>query len=537
MNNNYNIINTRRVGNMKRIKFLFTIIALLMFCTNVYALNPDHESSFFKQNEDGETITDAKFFQKTLNGVVIKEITAEPYRILADNGASESPGGNGPMSTKGVYKIVPLATNVPTVYNSNETMVYNYYYFIDDLDDVLALLTDEQRSVVDSLKTVEDYEKIKNVINTDTLEAAYCEGKEEYIEALKKSKGITCVEDRQLAGTISNTNRYSVEKVQSDSDELQSFSLNINTFTFLEEVYTPKGYEKEIVVVPMKVYLLYSIESDGSLSLDGHSASQNGTLIKYTKGIDYSKYYDFFDKMKQEYLYGNDCGIAPVWYQDYSCNSNNGPLSGSIKPYTVTPTYMNYNNNPTIRKVQSDDCYGYSVVVDKTSTEDISSKLSIETYVNGKETLSTSRNTEVTISVVVDNEAKRPSYENVIVSKIPKGFEYVEDSASDGGVFDEESNTITWNLDYLDAQSEDILLYKLKVPKNADTTLDYKSSATITADGIDEPVKSRVVTVNLGSKDKNPKTGDIRYTMLLSTLCICGGLMLIVLNKKSIKSM
>lgn len=89
------------------------------------------------------------------------------------------------------------------------------------------------------------------------------------------------------------------------------------------------------------------------------------------------------------------------------------------------------------------------IIVDKKG----SSALTVNSYVNSKEEVNLTESGNVEIKVFVKNSGKAASYDNKVVSNIPEGVEYVAGSASDNGIYDSSKNTVSWDLDYLDASS------------------------------------------------------------------------------------
>jgi len=178
--------------------------------------------------------------------------------------------------------------------------------------------------------------------------------------------------------------------------------------------------------------------------------------------------------------------------------------------------------------------------VDKTSTEDLSKKVEISTKVNGQEKIQVKKNERVDVSVLVNNGAKTPLYTNKIVSKIPKDLVYVDGSAQKGGVYDAKTQTVTWELDYLDAYDSTILTYQVDVPSTLDDGAVRTTEASITTFGSDTPIVSDEAQVDYGNKttDKvvNPETGILSEEALYIILGIAVFATLYIVRKNSIQS-
>ena len=106
-------------------------------------------------------------------------------------------------------------------------------------------------------------------------------------------------------------------------------------------------------------------------------------------------------------------------------------------------------------------------------------KVTITSYVDGKESIIAEKKSEVTITVKLQNSSKTPLYNSTIVSKIPDNLTFVEGSDLKGGLYNKDGGTIVWTLEYLDAESVELFSYKIVVPENADTSALYLTSATV----------------------------------------------------------
>ena len=174
------------------------------------------------------------------------------------------------------------------------------------------------------------------------------------------------------------------------------------------------------------------------------------------------------------------------------------------------------NTTSLIPKVGGPFCH--SVVVDKTSTEDLSQVVKIDTYVDGKQSIQTQKNSDVTITVKVNNSSRTGLHNNTVVSKVPKDLKYVDNSAIKGGVYNADSHTITWSLDYLDSNSAELFSYVVNVPTDVDEKEIFLTEASITTSSYDTPIVSDEAVVNLGNKTDNitnPKTGNFSQIILL----------------------
>ena len=501
---------------MKKIKIILVLMVFLLSFNNVRALEETDQGYdvFIKTDDKGNIVEDAIFVQKRLDGTI----------LITDPGFSENK-----------YTGAPL-----------ENGMYPFLAYSNDKELSLSLLTAEQKEVFNHMNTLDDYNSF--VASIPNLPSDACINKNEYTNYLVKSKGITSHistlilpggGDDVFNGVVSLPKKYNTSKVSTiaQSNNATNILFSVNSYMIIEEVKVPYKLEKETIVVPIKIFLNYSIKEDNSLELtsadynliDYIDPSNNAVMpfTKYRDNIDYNKVSDVFSKTTDSDLYSNTCNAVNSYCSFFQTN---GLDSGS-----------HFRGNvPSVGGGNVFTCY--PAVVDKTSEEDITKKASVESFVDGKQSVHTQKNSVVTITVKVTNTAKTPLYDNVIVSSIPSGFEYVNNSAIKNGVYNSTNNTISWDLDYLDASDSELFSYELRVPSDADISKVYKTSATLTTRGIDTPIVSDDAQVDLGDNTSNvdnvtnPKTGSFSQVILIIIALLATMSSIILLNKKSIKS-
>ena len=141
------------------------------------------------------------------------------------------------------------------------------------------------------------------------------------------------------------------------------------------------------------------------------------------------------------------------------------------------------------------------------------------------------------ISILLHNiRLSISSTNNVITSRIPEGFEYVEGSASDSGVYLESTNSVRWNIDEIGVESTKELTYKVSVSEDVDLTQSYISSATISSDDVEE-MESNETMVTLQGEIENPKTGDARNVLILFALSVAGLIVYYIQDKKVLRGL
>lgn len=507
---------------MKKIKLILVLMIFLLSFNNVRALEETDQGYdvFIKTDDKGNIVEDAIFVQKRLDGTILKNIS---HKKITDPGSSEN-----------IYTGAPL-----------ENGMYPFLAYSNDKVLAFSLLTAEQKEVFNHMNTLDDYNSFVDSI--PNLPSDACINKNEYTNYLVKSKGITShistkilpVDEVDFNGVVSLPKKYNTSKVSTiaQSNNATNILFNANSYMIIEEVKVPYKLEKETIVVPIKIFLNYSIKEDNSLELTRADYSvlvyiddlndRYLSFSKYRDNIDYNKVSDVFSKTTDSDLYSNTCNVVKSYCSFFQTNGldSGSHLRGSV---------------PSVGGANGHICY--PAVVDKTSEEDITKKASVESYVDGKQSVHTQKNSVVTVTVKVTNTARTALYDNVIVSSIPSGFEYVNNSAIKNGVYNSTNNTISWDLDYLDASDSELFSYELRVPSDADISKVYKTSATLTTRGIDTPIISDDAQVDLGDNTSNvdnvtnPKTGNFSQVILIIIALLATMSSIILLNKKSIKS-
>lgn len=170
---------------------------------------------------------------------------------------------------------------------------------------------------------------------------------------------------------------------------------------------------------------------------------------------------------------------------------------------------------------------GNAIIVDKLGEVD----LSISSTIDDKLSVKTKRGKSLSYKVVVQNKGTITSYGNIIKTSLPDGLEYVDGSASDNGVYDKDTNTITWNLDTLDPNEEKILTFKVL---STDTKSKYIVKANIQNEDMTEVVKSNDVEILIESNVENPNTSDNILLYIITSLLSLTFLIIFTRKKNSL---
>ena len=493
---------------MKRLFNIF--LTFIFFISTASIVNAQ---VFIKKDDKGNIVKDAIFIQTRLDGSVVANISNKKvtYPNSNDN----------------------LAVNAQL-----DDGQYPYIDYSEDKELSYSLLTSEQKEILSNIRTLNDYNQFVNSLPDFPMTNACTPGETE-INYFKKSKGLLFpLEGSVLTeSNIISNKKYNAMKLQSTSPAVDNKTIEAMSFMFIEEVKVPYKLEKEIMVVPIVISISYNVMSDNSMILENATMSSPyggmnnnmPVLYKYNNQLDYNKAGEIYSLLSDDEMYTTTCGVPT-----YPCDngdSNLGPLSyGGLDQF---------EGHVKIPSVKISSCY--PIVIDKTNEEDITKKATIESYVDGKQRAHSTQNGEVTITVKLTNTAKTPLYENVVVSNIPEGFEYVDASAIKEGVYNRENNTITWNLDYLDANDSELYSYKVKVPNTADLNKLYNTTAQLSTKGIDTPIVSDEAVVDLGSNEtstdvaENPKTGSFNEIILILIAFVSTAGLIYLFNIKSIK--
>ena len=420
----------------------------------------------------------------------------------------------------------------------NEFKAYKYKRDVEeDYNNILNILPQVQKNIILGFKK---YNDIIPYVQNDS---------DDYFEQLKSNKYISAFcYNNSLGAEQLDQNNASLDIV----DDVRYDSCTINTILtlFLEETKTPKGFEKEMSYITANVRLLYNFDQETGNISNVTPSINIVNLFKYDSQIDYSNYGEIFNIFSNEenaskYMYDNTaCSIAEEPYD----NPIRGTDSSTFNKYKVSyleGTVNNYRINKISSANLNDEnfiakCFA-PIIVDKKG----SSALTVNSYVNSKEEVNLTESSNVEIKVFLKNTGKAPSYENKVVSNVPEGVEYVAGSATDNGVYDEEKNTVTWDLDYLDASSGYIFSYEVAVTTGSKESV-YVTTSSVSSEDNTTPIVSneaKVTTPGVGGdapeeesdEITNPGTGDERTTILVMLLIVSIGIFYYSFTKRTFK--
>lgn len=128
--------------------------------------------------------------------------------------------------------------------------------------------------------------------------------------------------------------------------------------------------------------------------------------------------------------------------------------------------------------------------------------LKISNYVNNLEKYTTTRGKVLKYRIEVENTGVGISHDNIIITTIPNELEYVVGSASDGGIYNKNNQTITWKVDSIGSKEKISFRYSARVPKDVPVGANFIGKSSVTSGEIGK-IESRETTVSLIN---NPKT-------------------------------
>ena len=423
---------------MKKILFvLFSLFLFLPICDAVISCNGFSDYSYInfeKEYENGADVTGAEF---TLYNIDRTKSIVIPYE---DN----------------IYSYLFITT---MMLRGENNIAYSD-----------AFITSTQKEWMNSIHSYEDIENYYNTGNYTVDYSSY----NNFKESMKNSNGIEI-------GILNQNNHES-------KGEFYSFAI-------LEETKTPIGYKKEVAIVP--IVTTYRFIEDEFVELKVFPISYvfndtgcdnylNAFLLKYSKDIDYTNFYETLTKLDDSYLYPNTCNI----------------------PFTIGGMYAEQNNILGYNK--NGTCYQVITNIKGEPAIEASATL------NNKKSIKVNEESVVSYKLNVTNTSDTSTGNTVIKSVIPSKINYVPNSASHNGVYNQEDNSVTWTIDYLNAEETIELTYDVRVSDGENKTYEFITSLTN-----DEVQNIPNISNNLETEFlKNPKTGDITRIVILLVLVV-----------------
>ena len=492
---------------MKRIKLILAVFLLIgpivIFGDAASPTDIRPTGVFIKTDEQGNYINDAEFKIHSVNGNVEYEVwkTTEPLAI-------EVPPAQD-MSTRKLETVGTITNNGQYEFFATGESNYN---------EIISILGTEEKQILEDLKIPSKL----NLYGTAFYDTHYAS---EYAK-VQVTRGIDFTKHRcNQAFQSSNIKDYKIKKMATNESCYNYLDITVPVIMILEETKAPTGLKKEKAILLYKYHMDYVFdENDNYLRTENVYYTVFYKMYKYNYDLNYSNILDLLRRLilltnDEELYFKNDCG-------DYY---HGLILAEESENFVQTPTPTSSIKEYKASKMNNLQCSNYPVIIDHEN----GAVLTISSYVNNGGSTKAAKGSKLNYKVVVRNEGTTSSTNNVITSKIPEGFEYVEGSASDNGVYLESANAIRWNIDEIGVESTKELTYKVSVSEDVDLTQAYISSATISNDGNDV-IESNETRVILEGVITNPKTGDINKIIILFVLCVAGLILYYVLDHRTV---
>ena len=437
--------------------FISVLLFICIFVISINYVNADERKDWLiKKDEQGNLITTADFEIRSLFGNDVINVNNE----------------------------------------SNETESLYSYIGSDEItyERALGFLNDDQKALINGKKTLENYESVKA-----TIERTY--GNEtEFVQALGNTKGI-----QGFTAYTTATDCTDGDNDCLSTSTIDYISLTAYNFVILEETKAPLGMERNKYIVPIEITFYMVLDENNNLSTDNGQIVYNigSNFIKYNPSVNYTNLVETYT-----YLVNNWNEIKGTIYTD--CEEDINAYIGFV-PKTKEADEGRVLNVGGLGSA----CSHNPVIVDKVGTYDVS----VTSYVNNSPSTNAIRHDTVNVKIKLSNNGTVDSYNNVVVSHIPEEVSYVENSASNDGVYDEIDKTITWNVDRLDSSSSIEFTYDVMVPNNAKINSNIIANASLNSDNVTDVIVSNNSTIRV--KDiVNPKTGDLEKLGFVIALTI-----------------
>ena len=413
--------------------------------------------------------------------------------IIANNNFSNTDENYNPLRNF-KYKLTTWNNKFP-IYSSesNTAGIYNLGELSDlDASEAFSILSDEQKEVITSIRKYGDLEDI-------------------YGEAVgNDSDSYTCYY------YVSGTNDIKCELV-------------LPTYFILEQTRVPEGYTKQKYVLLGSIYVIYTFNSDirypinNVLLIDREQEMTLSYINAFVHDFGFLEYGDYPNILKNKYSEDVVQFIRNnVIYDDSNwCGYDNNILGSHFQGTHITDiqgVFYLFEKMPDV---------GNCPMLFKNKKG--SPSLSIQSYVNEKESVSTTTNSKIPYRVTVKNSGMTASYDNVIAAKLPDGFTYVEGSASNGGIYNSNTNIITWNVATIDVNSTINLTFEAFAPNGLSSLNNYVSEATVDASNISNKVTSNKTIVKLMA---NPKTIAPIYGIGITLIIVWGIVFYLYFDKR-----
>ena len=147
-------------------------------------------------------------------------------------------------------------------------------------------------------------------------------------------------------------------------------------------------------------------------------------------------------------------------------------------------------------------------------------KFKVESTVNGQTKYNASKGKDLKYSIKVTNTGNAASDNNQVISYLPKEITLNKNTISHNGTYNKNENTITWNINHMEAEEIVELSYEATAP-NEISTNELISNASISSDYLERTTYSNNAIVTLDKIEElltNPETGQFIRSFITNTV-------------------
>ena len=420
-----------------------------------------------------------------INGFSITKIDTSNKLFYEENNVSISSNinfrtyvidfGESKQYLSGVRYKMSTYNEVYSAYSNENVDKQEYYVELNNTEensDIFNIFSKEQKELLDQLKTTRDFEKVNN--------GNYIQCDSSYMDII----GVYC-------------------------------SIKLPTILYLEETRVPSGYTKNKVMMPGVITLIYQaigVPQDINTLLDTQTSNHYKTYFKnneYTVELKEIKltntlgYYMEFGKVDRNKLVGVNLEESWNYWKQFAVSSTS---------IYETP-YQNGNQYLYLQSVKKNI------------------NLEIENLVNNKSSYTTTKNSNIEYKVTLKNVGNLDAVDSIVTSKLPKGFQYIEGTASNGGEF--KDGEVKWRIDKLNSGDNIILTYNAYAPNEVDASKEYVGEANVSNFALQQDVIAKTTTTKLSIM--NPKTKNSILITTSLVFIITMSLVFMIIRKKRLE--
>ncbi len=460
---------------------LFLIVVNFIFAKNVYAYSVDHpiyccgsvttlvyNDEIIKQDMNGNHLDGATFVLKDINdSIQIKY-------------SSDYDGRHRLNITESVHCDECHQARTKSFNKNDDNLTVNKLTKNISTNNALSSI---EKLVIKQFDNISSYEDLKQKVSD-----VYCQ---EFTGGHVHGK---------TTGSYIDNDSIKIDKLADQYYDPRSYDYCSKRIVYpmiVEETIAPKGYiksNKYVVLLPIDVTFYENY--------DGNDININYPQMLDGISIEYYNYDSNYDYSKMYKLSNDEITSFEEKYLVTGMNSDE-----YCEP-VVCETVIGANCPP-------EKCYPTDHVI-KNSPGEV--KLSLTNSINGSDSTTVKKGGKVKYRAQLKNSGTAASYNNVITTVVPPDIEYIDGSASNGGTYNDEDRTITWDIYSLDAGESTDLSYDATVIRN--TNIDkIQLRSSVVSDQVQNKVDSAPAIINVKGGFVNPNTGSL-ISIILSLMTI-----------------